>query len=222
MKRSKYLPAAIGIALGASLLTSCVKNEYYTPDPVNNNNNNNNNNNYYVFNEEFSNDNRGWAFSSSADSAYASVINGTLEFINYSTQASNTQIVETNMDIVRDFLIESRIRSDNDMGIIFGNSGDHYEYGYSFIINNGGYFIVYKEGNASTQVEVLKGWTQNTAITNNWNKVTIEQRNNYWIFTVNGYEVYQMPARPINGSYVGFITLPQTEGYADYLTVTSY
>lgn len=218
MKKTKHLLAIALLAVVSVGFTSCVRNDYYTtePDPVNHNNDNNN----YVFNEEFSNDNRGWAFSSSPDSTYASVRNGMLEFINYSTQASNTQVVQTNGNFNNWFLIESRIKSDNDMGIIFGNSGNNFEYGYSFIINNGGYFIVYKEGNANTNVTVLKGWTQNNAIRSNWNEVTIEQKNGYWTFKVNGYEVHQMEARPVNGTYCGFITLPQTEGYADYLTVS--
>ena len=107
------------------------------------------------------------------------------------------------------------------MGIVFGNTGNQYDYGYSFILNNGGFFVVYKEGNATTNVQVIKDWTSNSAIkTNGWNDVTIEQKNNYWTFMVNGYEVYQMQARPLGGTYCGFILLPKTVGYADYLTVS--
>jgi hypothetical protein len=123
------------------------------------------------------------------------------------------------MDYNNNFVIESRIKSDYQMGVIFGNSGDNYEYGYSFVIDNGGWFIVYKEGNVTTNVTVLKEWTANSAINNNWNKVVIEQRSGYWIFSINGYEVHQMAARPLSGSYCGFILLPETQGYADYLTV---
>lgn len=217
MKKTKYMIALLALALTATF-TSCVRNDYYTPDP-NNNNNNNPDPVVYTFNEEFSNDNRGWAFSSSADSAYASVSNGQLEFINYSVLGSNTQVVQTNMSTSGNFTIESKIKSDYQMGIIFGNSGNQYEYGYSFIIDNGGYFIVYKEGNATTNVQVVKDWTANNAINANWNKVVIEQKNGYWTFFVNGYEVHQMAARPLNGTYCGFIVLSQTQGYADYLTV---
>ena len=218
MKKTRFFFAALVLVAGSMTFTSCVRNEYYTPEP---DYPNNNNNDIYSFTEEFSNDNRGWAFSSSADSSYASVSGGVLEFINYSVLGSNTQVVQTNMNTNNNFVIETRIKSDNDMGVIFGNSGNQYEYGYSFIINNGGYFIVYKEGNANTNVEVIKDWTANSAININstWNKVVIEQTNGYWTFLINGYEVYQMPARPLNGTYCGFILLPQTEGYADYLTV---
>ncbi len=220
MKKTTLLYAAIAL-IGLSTLTSCVRNDYYTVDPVDNTNNNNNNNpDPYKFNEEFSSDQRGWAFGSSADSTYAFVSGGMLEFINYSVLASNTQVVNTNGDFSGNWLIETRIKSDNDMGVIFGNSGNQYEYGYSFVLNNGGYYVVYKEGNANTDITVLKNWTANNAINSNWNDVTIEQKNGYWIFMVNGYEVYQMEARPINGKYCGFIVLPQTQGYADYLTVS--
>jgi hypothetical protein len=218
MNKTKYLLAIVALALGSMTFTSCVRNDYYTPTP-DPDYGGGNNTDYYTFNEEFTVDNRGWAFSSSTDSAYASVNNGILEFINYSKVGTNTQVVNTNMDYNNNFVIESRIKSDYQMGIIFGNSGNNYEYGYSFVIDNGGWFIVYKEGNVTTNVTVLKEWTQNSAINNNWNKVVIEQRSGYWIFSINGYEVHQMPARPLNGSYCGFILLPETQGYADYLTV---
>lgn len=218
MKRTIYLLAALCIAM---TFTSCVKNEYYTTDPNNNGGGGGNNNNYYVFNEEFSNDNRGWAFSSSMDSAYASVSQGMLEFINYSVVGTNTQVVQTNMRTDGNFTIESRIKSDNEMGLIFGNSGDQYEYGYSFVVNHTGFFIVYKEGNYNTNIQILKNATNSNAINinNAWNTLRIEQANGYWTFFINDYEVHQMAARPLNGTYCGYILLPQTQGYADYLTV---
>lgn len=220
MKKSTYIYAAIALIGMSTIFTSCIRNDYYEPAPTNNNNNNNNNNDYNVFNEEFASDQRGWAFSSSPDSSYASVHDGMLEFINYSRTAANTQVVQTNGDFSGYFLLEARIKSDNDMGVVFGNTGNNYDYGYSFIINNGGYYVVYKEGNANTNVTVLKDWTPNTAISNNWNKVEVEQKNGYWTFYINNYEVHQMEARPVNGTYCGFITLSQTEGFADYLTVS--
>ena len=219
MKRTKHIYAAVALIALTMFFTSCVRHDHYTvdpvdpPPPVDNTD-------YYSFNEEFSNDQRGWAFGSTWDSSYAFVSGGLMEFINYSVLASNTQVVNTNGNFNGNFIIESRIRSDNDMGIIFGNSGNDYEYGYSFILNNGGYYVVYKEGNANTNVTTLKKWTANSAIKSGWNDVTIEQTNGYWTFLVNGYEVYQMESRPINGQYCGFIVLPQTQGAADYLTVS--
>ena len=130
MKKTRYFFAALVLVAGSMTFTSCVRNEYYTPEP---DYPNNNNNDIYSFTEEFSNDNRGWAFSSSADSSYASVSGGVLEFINYSVLGSNTQVVQTNMNTNNNFVIETRIKSDNDRGVIFGNSGNQYEYGYSFI-----------------------------------------------------------------------------------------
>ena len=70
MKKTRYFFAALVLVAGSMTFTSCVRNEYYTPEP---DYPNNNNNDIYSFTEEFSNDNRGWAFSSSADSSYASV-----------------------------------------------------------------------------------------------------------------------------------------------------
>ena len=68
--------------------------------------------------------------------------------------------------------------------LVFGVSNT--EYGYSFFIDDKGYFAVYNEGNANIPVKTILDWQYNAAIVSGWNSVEIEQHNGYWTGYVNG------------------------------------
>jgi hypothetical protein len=210
MKKRSYtlLLSLLGlILLGGS---GCVihDDDYYDPTPQPTGYRN-------VFNEEFSTDNRGWTFDDPADSAYAFVTGGLYKFVDYSyTGGTHEAVVTTSANFNRDFLIQTRIKSNYAMALIFGASGS--SYGYSFFIDEAGYFAVYKEG---YHPEVILDWQRSSAINSGFNDVEIEQINDYWYGYINGVKVFQTPARVLSGSKTGFMVLANTTGYADYLTV---
>lgn len=209
MKRNGYLPLLAFMLLLSLGLGSCVikDNDYYDPPPPSGY--------QYVFNEEFSNDTRGWTFDDRKDSAYALVANGYYKMVDYSWLGSNhVAVVRTGVNTNRDFLIQTRMETDYAIGLIFGASPN--SYGYSFFIDDAGYFAVYKEG---VRPEALVNWQYSSNILQGWNDVEVEQTGGYWYFYVNGVKVYQTPARVLSGSETGFMVLSNTTGYVDYLTL---
>ncbi len=168
-----------------------------------------------VFNEDFNNDRRGWTFDDPRDSVHAFVTDGLYKFVDYSYAGGyHITAVPTGAQVNRDFLVQTRIKSNNAMALIFGASNN--SYGYSFFVDDQGYFAVYKEGSPT---ETILNWQSSTAIRTGYNDVELEQVNDYWYGYINGVKVFQLPARYLSGSQCGFMVLPNTTGYADYLTV---
>lgn len=197
----------------ATIFTSCVKNEYYDTEP-----NQTPSGYQYQFDDNFDYDTHNWSFSDPAHSAYASVSNGMLKYSYLPTDnGTNTVAVATGADVRRDFLVQTRIKSDYEMGLAFGVSNS--DYGYSFFIDDQGYFAVYKEGSANTAVKTIIDWQQTSAIQQGWNDVELEQVGNYWRGYINGTKVFEIEAQYLGGSKFGFIEMAGTTGYADYLTV---
>ncbi|OJW95545.1 MAG: hypothetical protein BGO70_10485 [Bacteroidetes bacterium 43-93] len=195
----------------AMLFTSCVKKEYYNtqPEPVGYQN---------IFNDDFNYDNHNWSFSDPANNAYVTVSNGTLKYVYMpAVKGTNTVAINTGANMYHDFLLQTSIQSNNSMGLVFGVSNG--DYGYSFFIDDQGYFAVYKEGNANTPYKALLDWQQSNAIKQGWNTVELEQVGNYWDGYINGTKVFEIQAQPLYGSKIGFIVPENTTGYADYLTV---
>lgn len=209
MKKIKYLPLVLFVALFSVAFTGCVIHEgddYYNPQPVGYTN---------VFNEDFNSDSRGWTFDDPADSAYAFVTGGEYKFVDESHNGGGHQaVVSTGVNTDRNFLIKTRMRSDYAMGLIFGVSNS--SYGYSFFVDEAGYFAVYKEG---TSPETIVDWKYSSAINSSWNDVELEQVGEDWIGYINGTRVFTISARVLTGSKVGYMVLANTTGYADYLTV---
>ncbi len=210
MKKALILVAG----LATMFLTSCVKNEYYetTPDPQPVGYK-------YAFDDNFDFDANNWSFSDAGNSAYVSVRNGLLKYSYLPVNdGTNTVAINTGAVLTRDFLIQTSIRSDYAMGIAFGVSSN--DYGYSLFIDDEGYFALYKEGNANTQVQTIIDWQEsNSIISGGWNDVEIEQVGNYWLGYVNGTKIFEIPAKYLAGDQIGYIVLAGTTGYADYLTV---
>lgn len=194
--------------------SSCIKNEYYdahpaNPTPVGYR---------YIFDDNFNSNINNWAFSDPKNSAYVDILNGMLRY-NYLPNASgtNTVAVNTGANLRNDFLVQTRIKSDNAMGLVFGVSNN--DYGYSFFIDGQGSFAVYKEGDAYTPVKTIIDWTYSNSINPGWNDVEIEQIGDYWTGYINGTKVFEIEAMYLAGVKCGFIVLSGTTGYADYLTV---
>lgn len=203
------------MAASSLLMTSCVKNEYYTTEPeqppvVQYNN---------VFDDNFDNNINNWAFSDPNNAAYVSIANSWLKYTYLPiNEGTNTVAVNTGAKLHRNFLIQTRIKSDYAMGLTFGVSNSNY--GYSFFIDNQGYFSLYKEGTAQDGVQTIIDWQASDAIyPNGWNDVEFEQVGNYWIGYVNGVKLFEVPSQYLAGSKIGYIVLDGTTGYADYLTV---
>lgn len=205
------------LASSVLLVTSCVKNEYYTVDPADQPVETPQYT--YVFDDDFNNNINNWAFSDPQNAAFVTINNSNLKYTYLpANEGTNTVAINTGAKLHRNFLIQTRIRSDYAMGLVFGVSD--FDYGYSLFIDNDGYFALYKEGNAETGVSTILDWQSSDAIYRNaWNDVEFEQIGNYWIGYVNGVKIFEVPARYLDGSQVGYMVLSGTTGYADYVTV---
>lgn len=196
------------------LFSSCTKNEYYntTPNPTQPVGYQN------IFDDNFEYDAHNWSFTDTRNQAYVDVAQGTLKYSYLpSTDGTNTVAVNTGLNPNRDFLIQTKFQSNNEMALVFGVSNN--DYGYSFFIDDKGYFAVYKEGNASTPVKTILDWQYNAAIVSGWNSVELEQHNGYWTGYVNGKKMFEITAQTLYGAKVGYEVMSGTTGYADYLTV---
>lgn len=196
------------------LFTGCVRHDdYYDPVPQNPTGY------QYQFSESFSNDTRGWAFDDPVDSAYALVTNGEYKFVDYSLNGGlHTAVVPTSADIDNDFLVQTKLESNYAMALIFGASSSHY--GFSFFIDNAGYFAIYNEGGQNQSFQTLQDWTPSNVIhETGYNEVEMEQRSGRWYFYINGTQVASMNAIYMPGDQFGFMVLANTTGYADYLNV---
>lgn len=202
------------MGLGFFTMTSCVTNEYYNVEPdepqVGY---------QYLFDDNFDYDAHNWSFNDPGNSAYVSVRNGVLKYTYLpANTGTNTVAINTGASVYRDFLIQTSIRSDYAMGLVFGVSNAHY--GYSIFIDNDGYFAVFDEGGANIPVETIIDWKYSNAINKGgWNDIEFEQAGNYWYGYINGVKVFELPAKYLDGSKIGYIVLDGTTGYADYLTV---
>lgn len=202
---------------GTLLLTSCVKNEYYTVDPQQPGNTVPQYN--FVFDDNFDDNFNNWAFSDHSNAAFVSIGSSLLKYTYLpANEGSNTVAINTGAKTHRNFLVQTSIKSDNAMGLCFGVSD--YDYGYSFFIDNQGYFALYKEGTAQEGVQTIIDWTQSSAVNSGgWNDVEMEQVGNTWVGYINGVKVFEERAEYMAGSKIGYILLAGTTGYADYLTV---
>jgi hypothetical protein len=210
-----YLKSAAALLIaGSLLLTSCIKNEYYTPEPSTVTPTGY----QYIFDDNFNYDANNWSFSDPGNDAFVNISGGMLNYYyNPPTDGTNTVAVNTGASLRRDFLIQTRIRSDYAMGIAFGVSNNNY--GYSLFIDEAGYIALYKEGDAYNGVQTIIDWKQSPAIGAGWNDVEFEQIGNVWVAYVNDTKIFEVPAEYISGNKIGFIVLAGTKGAADYLTV---
>lgn len=207
------LKTLLVIAAGSVLFTSCIKNEYHnvTPEPAPVGY-------QYSFNDEFNNNINNWEFADPSNAAFVDIINGTLKYTYVPADpGTNTVAIATGANVKRDFLVQTRMKSDNAMGLVFGVSNNNY--GYSFFIDGQGSFAVFKEGDANTPVKTIIDWTYSNTIQINWNDIELEQIDGYWTGYINGTKVFEIESQYLAGSKFGYIVLDGTTGYADYMTV---
>lgn len=217
MKQNSFIASALGLMIGCGLFASCVQKNYYNSTP---NNNLNTNAGQYFFDEEFNGaDNYGWTFTSPTDSAYASITGGSYQYVDYSALKSSMSFVGTGANVQNNFMVTTRIKSNNIMGLIFGASAT--SNGYAFYVDTAGNYSLYQEGNGANASIPIVPSTQDTlyAHKNDWNIIELDQVNGVWTAYINGTQVFTMAARALSGSGFGYKILPGTTAYADYLTV---
>ena len=222
-----HIIAVVLFLAGTALFTSCMQRNYYNTNPNNTNTGHNNNNGInpgypQEFDEEFNGaDKYGWSFTNATDSAYASITNGSYQYVDYSAVLSNMSVVNTGVNTQGNFTVITRIKSNKIMGLIFGASAT--DNGYAFYIDTVGNFSLYKEGAGTTaSTTIIAATYDSLAVKNDWNILEVDQTSGNWTGFINGTQVFQMTARTITGSDFGFKILPGTVGYADYLVVKSY
>lgn len=200
--------------IGLFAFSGCVKDDYYSPTPtppppVGY---------QYSFNDDFDRDVNNWSFSDLKNQAFVTVGGGSLQYIyDPANDGTNTVAVQTGTNMNRNFLVQTRISSNNAMGLAFGVSNNNY--GYSFFIDDEGYFALYNEGNAQNPAKAIIDWQYNAAIQQGWNDLELEQVDGYWLGYANGTKLFEVPEQYLGGAKLGFIVLANTKGYADYLTV---
>lgn len=181
----------------------------------------------YTFIEDFDNNKQGWNFSDPAQDAYGVIANGTFSF-NYldpnGVAYYRSKDIRFNPD--KDFVLQSRIGSDNNMGMLFGYDEASGAYGYSFTVSYDGYFALWDEGGngGSADITPIVSPTLSSAVRPNgdWNELSIEQVGNNWIGYINNTKVFTVRAPYIVKGSVGFVVMAQTRGEADYIQADFY
>jgi hypothetical protein len=172
------------------------------------------------FDEQFNGtDAHGWSFTDTADSAYAGISNGSYQYVDYSAVKSSATVVPTGVNVGKNFVVKTRLKSNNVMGLIFGASSTNY--GYAFYIDTAGNYALYQEYPGSNASIPIIPFTEDTlyAHKNDWNDLEVDQVNGVWTGYINGTQVFSMAARSLGGNSFGFKILPGTTGYADFLTL---
>ena len=190
-------------------LSSCVVRDDYDVQPVGY---------QYSFVDDFNNDYNAWSFRDNANHASVYISGGLLHYDYHPTDnGTNTVAVSTGMRTTRDFDIQTRFQSNNAMAMVFGVSPS--DYGYSFFIDDRGYFAIYDEGTSSINPKAIIDWSQSGNIRQGWNDVELEQVGSSWVGYINNAQVFQIPAHTLYGAQVGFMVLANTAGDADFLDV---
>lgn len=211
MKKLSYLIGLLSITI---VMASCVRErvpEPYYPQQ-------------YTFVDEFTDNRNGWQFDDPANYAYGDIYGGTFKFV-YNDDLTEAYYISKNIGFNRnnDFTIQTRIGSNNNMGLLFGYNSQVNSYGYSFMIDYDGYYALYDEGGNGygSDIEALTPLVTGNFVNYNgdWNEIKFEQVGNRWIGSINGYQVFNIEAQRLKGSSVGFVNTAFTEGEADYLQV---
>lgn len=177
-----------------------------------------------TYNEEFNDNSRGWAFADPANFAYGVVSNGTYKFdYNDNLQEAYYASKTIGFNQYDDYTIQTRIGSNNNMGLLFGDNSSIQSYGYSFTVDYDGYYALYDEGGngygPNVQTIVAPTTNPNVTINGGWNDLRLEKRGQRWIGYINDVQVFNVAAETLKGTNVGFVDVKNTQGEADYLQV---
>ncbi|MBS1630755.1 MAG: hypothetical protein JST27_11935 [Bacteroidetes bacterium] len=210
MKRLLLFPA---LALIASLsFSGCVvySDDYYDTTPAYS----------HSFSDDFNTDRYGWGFTDRANDASVYFSNGRLHYDYHpANNGTNMVAVSTGMSsAVTRFDLQTRIHSNNAMALVWGASSS--EYGYSFFIDSRGYFAVFDEGNVSLPARAVVDWTRSGAVRDDWNDLELQANGSNWIGYINGVQVFQIPARTLYGSQIGYMVLANTNGDAEFIDLS--
>jgi len=210
----------IGTVLALVLLlgmTSCVKEDYYI----------NQNRVFRTFVDDFNDNRNNWQFADGYNLAYGIISNGTFK-VDYNDNLLEAYYVSKaiNLNIYNDFTLYTRIGSNKNMGLLFGYNAATRSYGYSFTVDYNGNFALYDEGGngyGEGLYAIIPKTKFNFINTNgNWNDLKLEKRNNRWIGSINGYQVFNVAAQTLRGGSVGFVVESNTQGEADYIQADWY
>lgn len=210
---NKFIPI-FGISVLSLFASSCVRDRGPQPNIPQ----------QYTYADEFENNNNGWGFADQTNMAYGVVSNGTYKF-DYNDDFQEAYYVSKNIGFnpYNDFTIQTRIGSNNNMGLLFGDNSSINSFGYSFTVDYDGYYALYDEGGNGygTEVQALVSPETNNYVNRNgdWNELKLEQRGNRWIGYVNNVQVFNIQAQNLKGTNAGFVDVKQTQGEADYLQV---
>src|SRR5690606_7101687 len=218
MYMKKFILFAI---LGGGLALSSCERHYVEPYPPVENT--------YTFVDEFVDNRNGWAFADQVEDAYGVVTgNGTFAFSYldpYGIAYYRSKDIRFNPD--KNFVLQTRIGSDNNMGLLFGFDDRTGAYGYSFTVDYDGYVALWDEGGNGNGnqdiVAVVEPFRHNAVNRNgNWNDLVLEQVGNNWIGYVNDVKVFTVRAQYLAKGSVGFVVVGNTRGEADYIQADFY
>lgn len=209
------------LLLGSGLgMTSCVKT-YVDPNPPNNNPNT------YTFVDEFVDNRNDWNFSDQLNDAYGVISNGTFKFSFLDPNGLayyRSKDIRFNPD--KNFVLQTKMGSDNNMGLLFGFNEATGAYGYSFTISYDGYYALWDEGGNGGPLDItsIVPATFSNAINGNgdWNEVKISQQGNNWIGYINGVKVFTVRASYLVKGSVGYVVVGNTRGEADWIQADFY
>jgi outer membrane protein OmpA-like peptidoglycan-associated protein len=130
----------------------------------------------------------------------------------------------TAIDYTKDFTIEMEVsqlsnKDGNGYGIRFGCEADKGNF-YSFIMNETGYYSIYKSENK--KITDIKSWTREEAIVNKngvANTLKIENKNKHYHFYINNHKVCDVPWFKFFGNYLGVEVNNRMKIAVDRLTV---
>jgi hypothetical protein len=198
------------------LVSSCRKDHYYPPAPEVR---------QYTFTDEFDDNYNNWNFSDPTYAAYAVIdeSKGTMT-LGYLDDISEAYYFSQNIGFNHndDFVLQTRIGSDNNMGMLFGHNTSG-AYGYSFTVDVDGYFAFYDEGGNGYGSDVVALVPRQRASFVNaggdWNDLKLEQRGSRWIGYINDRQVFNIEAQRVRSGSIGYVLMANTIGETDYLQV---
>lgn len=213
--KNKYLALILPLVL---VISSCYRTNNPSPPPVDDT---------YYFTEDFNNNTNGWEFDDPSNYAYGWISGGTYK-IEYMDDYYPAYYIsqDFNFNYNDDFIIEAKFGSDNEMGLLFGFDDRRGAYGYSINVDYDGNFRMFDEGGNGYGEDVEEIYPLSTSPVvrdmGDWNVVRIEQYGGSWYISINGHDLFNMPAQNMRGGGVGFVLSPFTAGEVDYLDIAGY
>jgi len=209
----KFIQHMALTVLAAATLSSCTKSDYPNPQSATVAAYTN------ELRDDFNADTHNWSYTDSLTSSSIFLNNGMLYFTAHPHTATiNYATIVGGFKPAANFMVESSLSSDNQMGILIGNSDT--VNGYSFKIDDKGNYAVYNEGTQHYPTMPIIDWQFSNALSKTSNNVLrLEQIGTSWHGSINGTEVFVINAHPLVNNHTGFVMAGGTNGQADYLDI---